>query len=144
MDEIKVKLAENEKEISESREVRKQVFQMEQGIDSKLDFDGKDDEADQFIAYFNNKAVGTIRIRYLADKRAKLERLAILRDYRKMGIGKKLVEHIINYLKEKGIESIMLDSQEQAKNFYERIGFEKKGEVFEEAGIPHVEMWKKI
>jgi predicted GNAT family N-acyltransferase len=144
MDKIKVKIAKNKTEVSMVKEVRRQVFQIEQGINPKLDFDGKDDESELIIAYFQNEAVGTARIRYLSGKTAKLERLAVLKAYRKAGIGRRTMEYIVNYLQQKGVENIKLDSQEQAKEFYEKIGFKQRGKIFEEAGIPHVEMWKKI
>jgi predicted GNAT family N-acyltransferase len=144
MDNIKVGIAKNPAEISGIKEIRRQVFQIEQGIDPILDFDGNDQESDQFIAYLNKEAVGTARIRYLSEGLAKLERLAILKDYRKMGIGRKIVEYVIDYLKNKGVENITLDSQEHAKHFYEKNGFKQVGEVFEEAGIPHVKMERKL
>jgi len=67
-----------------------------------------------------------------------------LKDYRKMGIGKSIVDFVISYLQKKGVEVITLDAQEHAKKFYEKFGFEQKGEVFEEVKIPHIQMWKKI
>lgn len=139
---ISVKIVENGEEITSAKEVRRQVFQLEQGIDEKTDFDGKDEKADHIIACFNDKVVGTIRIRYTESKIAKLERLAVLKEHRKIGVGKKILEYVINYLKEKGIKSLTLDSQYHAKGFYEKFGFEEEGESFEEAGIKHIKMVK--
>jgi predicted GNAT family N-acyltransferase len=144
METINVKIAENQTEISSAKEIRRMVFQIEQGIDSNLDFDNKDEEAEHIIAYFGKEAVGTVRIRYILKKTAKLERVAVLKAYRKTGIGTKMIDYIIDYLQKKGMEEIMLDAQEQAKKFYEGIGFKKKGQIFEESGIPHIEMWKRI
>jgi predicted GNAT family N-acyltransferase len=144
MDTIKVKEAKTQEEIVKAQEIRRRVFQLEQGIDAKIDFDGKDEESNHFIAYCRNEAVGTIRVRYLTGKTAKLERLAVLKAHRKIGIGRKIVDSIIDFLKDQGMENIMLDSQEHARKFYEGIGFAQKGEVFWEVGIPHIEMWKKI
>lgn len=141
---INVKLVESQAELLLAKEIRRQVFQLEQNIDFELEFDSKDAEAEHFIAYLDNEAVGTTRVRYMAEKTAKLERLAVLRAYRGVGVGKKIMHYVIDYLKVKGIKKIMLNSQEQAKKFYEDIGFEQKGSVFEEARIPHIEMWKEI
>ncbi|MFA6340935.1 MAG: GNAT family N-acetyltransferase [Candidatus Paceibacterota bacterium] len=144
MDSIQIKIAQNKKEINDAREIRHQVFQVEQGIDSKLDFDGKDDKSEHVIAYSENKAVGAARIRYISNKTAKLERLAVLKSYRKNGIGRKIVNYVTEYIKKRGIENMTLDSQEHARKFYEEIGFKQKGKVFWEVNIPHVKMWKKI
>ena len=35
----------------------------------------------------------------------------------------------------------MLHAQISAQDFYVKAGFQPRGEVFEEAGIAHVEMW---
>lgn len=144
MDEAKIKIAKNKAEILAAKEVRREVFQIEQGIDPKLDFDGKDEKSDLVVAYSNDEAVGTARIRYIAKKTAKLERLAVLKAYRKSGIGRKIMDYIISYLQKEGVKDIALDAQEHAKGFYEKIGFKQKGEIFEEAGIPHIEMWKEL
>lgn len=129
-DKLTVKVAENKREISDAREIRKQVFQSEQGIDSKLDFDGKDEKAEHIIAYFGNKAVGTARVRYLREKTAKIERVSILKECRGKGIGRSIIEYIISYFQDKGVEKIMLDSQEQVKGFYEKLCFKQKGGSF--------------
>lgn len=140
---ISVKIAENRKEMSDAKDVRRQVFQIEQGIDSKLDFDGEDDKADHVIAYLRGKAIGTARIRYLPEKTAKIERVSVLKEYRGKGAGKGIMEYIVCYLRGKSAENIKLDSQEYAKVFYEKLGFKQRGKVFQEAGVPHVEMWLK-
>lgn len=141
---IEIKIIRGKDDIKDAQEVRKQVFQAEQGIGEKLDFDGFDGEADHFVAYSDGSPVGTLRVRYLQEKTAKLERLAVLKVFRGAGIGRQLLDFVINYLKQKAIYEISLDSQEQAKGFYEKAGFMQRGEVFEEVGISHIKMYKKL
>lgn len=142
MNKINIKIASSENDIFEAQKVRKQVFQIEQGIDEKLDFDGKDFCADHFLAFLDELAIGTLRVRYPEAGLAKFERLAVSKNFRKMGIGKSLMDFAVLYLTDKNIEKIFLDSQEHAKGFYEKLGFVQEGEVFEEAGIAHVKMYK--
>lgn len=146
MDSITIKLVETEKEITDAREVRRQVFQLEQGISSELDFDGKDRESDHVVVYLDKKPVGTVRLRYLDEgkKNVKVERMAVLSNVRGQHIGQKMMEYSLEYLKSKGIKDVILRAQAHAKGFYERFGFVQKGEAFEEAGIEHVEMVKQI
>ncbi len=141
---VTVKLAENEKEISDGKIIRYQVFQVEQNIDSKEDFDGKDNDSDHIVAYYNGKHIGTLRIRYIDNKTAKIERLAVLPNFRKGGTATKIMKFTLDYLLKKGLKSIILDSQEYIKGFYEKLGFIQYSEVFEEVGIPHVKMMKSI
>lgn len=142
MDQIKTKITKEEGEILEAKNIRRKVFQEEQGIKSELDYDGKDEDADHFVAYFNDKIVGTLRVRYLSKDTAKLERLAILKDYRKAGIGTKLLNFVINYLKDKMIKKLKLNAQLSAREFYQKNGFEEIGEPFDELGIMHIKMTK--
>lgn len=48
---------------------------------------------------------------------------------------------MLGYLKNKGIEKAILNAQEYVKGFYKKLGFKQKGEVFIEAGIPHIRMF---
>ena len=137
---IKVKIFNDKIDILTAQEIRRQVFQIEQGINSELDFDGKDDNSEHAIAYFEDKAVGTMRIRHISGDTVKFERLAVLKEYRKNGVGSEIMNYTIEYLRDKGIKDIILDSQVHAKNFYEQLGFKQEREAFEEVGIPHVKM----
>ena len=54
------------------------------------------------------------------------------------------MDYLHEFLKEKGVKEAKLESQEHAKGFYEKLGYEQKGETFEEVGIPHVKMERKF
>jgi predicted GNAT family N-acyltransferase len=120
--------------------IRYQVFQVEQGVDSALEFDGQDEAAIHLLAHLDGEPVGTARIRLLSDQLAKIERVAVLSTCRGQGIGKRLMEEAIVFLNTKDIPEIKINAQLYVKDFYQKLGFEQQGEVFEEAGIPHIEM----
>ena len=132
-------------EIEPIQFIRRQVFQGEQGVALELEFDGNDETATHFLAYQGNDAIGTARIRHLAADHsqpiAKIERVAVLAAYRGKGIGKRLMEVAIAHLHTQGITAIKINAQLQVQNFYKRLGFSTRGSIFEEAGIPHIEMW---
>jgi predicted GNAT family N-acyltransferase len=140
---IVIKIAEGEKEREGAMDVRRHVFQKDQGIDPEADFDGKDDNADHIIAYVGGKEAGTLRIRYLPEddkKNAEIERVAVLRKFRGQDIGKKMMEYALSYLKNKGIGRVMFKTREHTKEFYEGLGFRQEGEVFADGGIPNIMM----
>ena len=141
-----IKIVENEQELKDAQEVRRRVFQEEQGIDMKLDFDGKDSEAEHIVVYLNGLPIGTARARYLDEtkKLAKIERVAVIKEYRGSGLGNRIMDYLHKYLEEKGVEEFKLESQEHAKGFYEKLGYKQEGDSFEEVSIPHVEMRKKL
>ncbi|MGF1497520.1 MAG: GNAT family N-acetyltransferase [Elainellaceae cyanobacterium] len=127
--------------LTEIQAIRYAVFQVEQGVDPALEFDGQDETATHLMAYQAGTPIGTTRIRYLSDRLAKIERVAVLADYRGSGVGRRLMAVAIAHLRDRGIPDIKINAQIQVRNFYERLGFCQRGEVFNEAGIPHVEMW---
>ncbi len=88
--------------------------------------------------------IGTCRLRFINNK-AKLERMAIKKEYRKQGLGSALINKIFEFSKEKKLKEIYLHSQLKAKEFYLSNGFEVISEAtFQEAGIEHIKMNKKI
>jgi predicted GNAT family N-acyltransferase len=141
---INLELANYTEKISEIQPIRIQVFQVEQGVDPALEFDGLDETSEHILAYLDNQPVGTLRIRYLDKQLAKIERLAVLSTARGQGIGKKLTEKAIDVLEQKEISKVMIHAQEYVKGLYEKLGFEQVGGIFEEAGIPHVKMIKYL
>lgn len=134
---------------SEAREslqqIRREVFLEEQGIDPKLEFDGKDDEAEHLLALWEQQPVGTLRIRYLPPFTAKIERLAVLPRVRGQGIGTLLLQAAIARIQSQSPwEWIHLNAQVQVQALYKKLGFQTIGTEFEEAGIPHIQMVKYL
>ncbi len=110
--------------------IRRSVFQIEQGVAPTLDFDGQDETSEQIIAYLDNQPVGTARIRYLDNKTAKIERLAVLSTARGQKIGKKIMEKAIEVVAEKNLQEVLIHAQEYIKSWHQQLGFEKEGERF--------------
>lgn len=120
--------------------VRSEVFQVEQGVDAALEFDGLDEEATHILAYDGETPVGTARIRTINERLAKIERVAVLAAYRGQGIGNQIMQVAIDAIFDHAIPEIKINAQTHAKAFYDKLGFEQYGSEFDEAGIPHVEM----
>jgi predicted GNAT family N-acyltransferase len=124
--------------------IRQQVFQFEQGVAAKLDFDGLDPAAIHFLAFWDQTPVGTARIRYLDSQIVKLERLAVLPAFRCRGIGQQIVEAIADFLIGSETQVITLHAQAQTIAFYQKLGFETIGARFWEANIAHVKMQRVL
>ncbi len=140
--EIEVKIAESEKEFQMCLTIRRQVFIIGQNISEKLELDDDTISATSFLAMVSNEPIGTARFRY-TEFGVKLERFAVLKTSRNLGVGKALVLFILNQLKDE--KTIYLNAQESVISFYSKLGFEKVGDIFIEAEIPHQKMiYKKI
>lgn len=128
----------------ESKQIRETVFVHEQGFEEE--FDTVDNYAIHFVAYdlFGNP-VGTCRIFTESEPSVYyLGRLAVLRDFRGMDVGKKLVSKAEEYSRSQGGKILKLHSQCRAKSFYEKCGFSQYGEIDYEEGCPHIWMLKSL
>lgn len=120
--------------------IRREVFVGEQNCPPELEYENED-KSIHFLATVNGIPAGASRWRK-TDKGYKLERFAVLKDFRGTGIGKELVKAVLSDLPDDA-EYIYLHAQTPAVSFYERLGFEKVGPEFEEAGIWHYKMIRK-
>ena len=120
--------------------IRFEVFVDEQNVPEELEIDGLDDEAKHVLAYLDNEAIGTGRI--LSD--GHIGRIAVLKKHRGLGIGKIMMQSLMQSAEEAKLEKLWLSSQWHARGFYLDLGFQCEGEIYEEAGIDHIKMSKKI
>jgi predicted GNAT family N-acyltransferase len=127
--------------VSIALKIRTKVFIEEQEIPEEEEYDGKDSICIHYLAFFNDNPVATARVRSVENK-AKIERVAVLKNYRGYGIGKALMLHILNEVT--GVKEIVLSSQENAIKFCEKLGFEVYGDPYYDARIPHQDMYKKL
>ena len=135
--ELKIKLVRTPQEQKNVLDIRRSVFIDEQQIPVEIEIDSFEESAIYVIAYFDEEAVGTARWREIGNT-VKLERFAVLKNYRNKGIGRKLTMFIIDRIPQGKI--IFLNSQESAIGFYSKLGFISKGPLFKEANILHQKM----
>ena len=144
MDNLSYKIVVSDRELEGAFEVRKQVFVEEQGIPEDMELDELDMEAMHMVVKDGEGIVGTARVLFLAANQAKLERMAILKPFRRRGIGKGIISFLDEEFKNRGTEQVVLHAQCSAVNFYKSCGFEESGSPFWEAGIKHVKMQKRL
>jgi predicted GNAT family N-acyltransferase len=114
--------------------IRIQVFVEEQKVDPELEYD-HEEESHFYLLYVDGKPVATARWRE-TEKGIKLERFAMLKEFRNLGLGSELLKEVLKDV-QKLDKKIYLHSQLKAVSYYERAGFKKVGEIFTEAGIGH-------
>jgi predicted GNAT family N-acyltransferase len=134
---IEVKRVSNKEELKHVFAIRTKVFVDEQNCPSELEWEFED-ESVHFIGTVNAEPAGASRWRK-TDKGYKLERFAVLKEYRGIGLGQALVGAVINDLPQDATY-VYLHAQLAAVSLYAKFGFKKAGEQFEEAGIQHFKM----
>ena len=90
------------------------------------------------LAFVDGVPIGTGRI--LSD--GHIGRVAVLKDYRGLGIGKLIMKELIKWAQDMNLEKVWLSSQWHAHSFYLDLGFVCVDEIYKEAGIDHIKMFK--
>jgi predicted GNAT family N-acyltransferase len=96
------------------------------------------------VAFDDSTAVGTARLRIVDTGVAKAERVAVLESARDAGVGTALMTAVEEMATERDATTMRLHAQTRVRPFYEELGYEVVSGEFEEAGIPHVEMVKRL
>ncbi|EDM35258.1 hypothetical protein PBAL39_13537 [Pedobacter sp. BAL39] len=134
-----IKVADQE-ELERAFAIRKIVFVEEQNCPPELEWENEE-VSTHFLATLDNQPCGACRWRK-TDAGYKLERFAVLKEFRGRRIGQALVAAALADLPSDA-EYIYLNAQLDAMPLYAKFGFQSEGEQFEEAGIQHFKMVKK-
>jgi predicted GNAT family N-acyltransferase len=70
--------------------------------------------------------------------------MAVIRDWRKRGVGAAILERLIDCARKRGDPAVHLNAQTHAIGFYQRYGFVAHGAEFPDAGIPHRKMTREL
>lgn len=120
--------------------IRRQVFVVEQNCPPALEHE-LEEEANHFLATIDGEPCGACRWRE-TDKGYKLERFAVLKEFRGTGVGQELVKAVLADLPSDA-DYVYMHAQLDAVPLYEKFNFVKTGQQFEEAGIQHFKMVRK-
>ncbi|SNT82905.1 GNAT family N-acetyltransferase [Stenotrophomonas sp. CC120222-04] len=123
-------------------EVRQRVFVQEQGIAAELERDALDPVSAHVLALDaeDGQPVGTGRL----TPDGRIGRMAVLASHRSRGVGEALLAALVEAGRRLGLAELHLHAQLPARDFYARQGFLPEGEVFEEAGIGHQQMRRRL
>ena len=137
MVEIKKFRFKDENLMKEAHRIRYEVFVIGQNCPEELEWEFEE-ESTHFLLIENDIPLASARHRK-TEKGYKLERFAVLSQARGKGYGMLILKAILEDIKESNALKYM-HAQEQVVPFYEKVGFEKSGNIFEEAGIMHYKM----
>jgi YbgC/YbaW family acyl-CoA thioester hydrolase len=130
---------------AEATALRTAVFAQEQGIALNLVSDADDSAGLHAVAYNGlGQAVASGRLVRRWNAVSQIGRLAVHRALRGSNVGTQVLRALVDGAKQRGDVEVMLHAQRSAQGFYERTGFTARGVYFEEAGLPHLEFFKRL
>ncbi len=143
-DGLTIKLVETEEEMEAAIGVRFRVFVAEQQVPAAEELDEFDATATHAIAIRQGQVVGTGRVLYgNEDTAARIGRMAVDAQWRRQGIGGRILKFLEEEATAQGVDTYVLNAQEYVKEFYAARGYVQQGGTFMEVDIPHVVMRKQ-
>ncbi|GGF85563.1 putative N-acetyltransferase YjcF [Paenibacillus albidus] len=137
-----------EEQLQFGLDIRKKVFVEEQKVPAEEEIDEYDaigPNVHHILLMDAGVPVATGRLIYYKAGTAKMQRIAVLKEYRSKGYGRVLLLALEELARELGLAASILDGQCQAEEFYSKLGYEViSTEPFYDAGILHVRMQKKL
>jgi predicted GNAT family N-acyltransferase len=140
MENVQVNKIDNDQDLQKAFAIRRTVFVAEQNCPPDLEYENED-VSTHFLATIDNLPVGACRWRK-TEAGYKLERFAVLKEFRGNRVGQALVTATLADLPADA-SYVYLNAQLDAMGLYAKFGFVPEGEQFEEAGIQHFKMVKK-
>jgi len=124
------------------RHIRDEVFIREQNVPIEDEWDDKDEAAAHFLAVSDQgNGIGCARV-LIEESAFHIGRVAVLMEYRKQGVGRKLMQHVLSWGRQQNPKyDVYLHAQTTRTGFYQHLGFIEQGDIFMDAGIEHIEMW---
>jgi predicted GNAT family N-acyltransferase len=120
--ELSVTIARTFEDLMRVASLRAAVYIGEQECPYEEEFDGNDLSATHLIGYVGNEPAGCMRVRYFADF-AKIERLAVRKEFRNTRLSFQLVKAGIKLCQMKGYRRLYGHAQKRLVNFWSRFGF---------------------
>ena len=152
-----------------SRTIRERVFIVEQHVPVALEWDDEDATADHFLASIDqhhaalstamatdathqpphlDDASAASEPHYVGNARllrsGQIGRMAVLVQWRQRGVGAKLLSACEDRALQLGLDRVFCHAQVAVEGFYQRAGYQRSGEPFMDAGIPHIHMHKTL
>jgi predicted GNAT family N-acyltransferase len=130
---------------ADAARVRTEVFVEEQRIPAEMEWDEADTTAVHAVAYNRlGQALATGRLLPHEPGRAKVGRMAVTRVLRGAQLGQRVLRALEAAAAARGDQEVVLHAQRSAEGFYQRLGYEVAGQPFDEVGIPHIEMKRRV
>ncbi|HEY9735871.1 MAG TPA: GNAT family N-acetyltransferase [Trichocoleus sp.] len=137
---IRIEIANYQTEKDIIHRIRYEVFVQEQHVPAELEIDRWDPLSVHVLAHYGEQAIGTGRLL----PNGYIGRVAVCRLMRYRGIGRLVMERLLQAAQDQGHQKVTLSAQCHAVDFYQKLGFWAEGKVYQEAGIDHIKMVKPL
>lgn len=109
-----------------------------------VDLDGESEQQHFGILSYEKELIACVSAKKISAKHCKLRQMAVSENFQGKGIGAEFLSRVERELMAQGVQEISLHARESAIKFYEKLGYNCIGELFDEVGISHIKMHKNV
>ncbi|HZH66684.1 MAG TPA: GNAT family N-acetyltransferase [Flavisolibacter sp.] len=124
--------------------LREEVLRKPLGLSFSDEELQKEKDNMHMTAYEDDRMLGCCMLVQEGDETVRLRQMAVVNDVQGKGIGRALMQFAENLARDRGYKKITMHARKNAVGFYEKLGYKKSGEEFEEVTIPHYVMEKEL
>lgn len=135
----------DEAELAAALALRTEVFVGEQGVPAEEEVDDLDTHAIHLVVVDADGTVqATCRVFSDGEDAMRVGRLCVRACARRRGLGAALLAEAEREARAAGAGRMVMNAQTAVISLYEAIGYEPRGERFDEVGIEHLAMEKEL
>jgi predicted GNAT family N-acyltransferase len=141
---LEIKAVGSRNELQICFDIRRQVFVVEQKVSAQEEYDELDPLCQHFLALLEDQPVGTARLYVTQESQGKAQRVAVLKNFRRHGVGRALMLALEQQARHLGCFHMTLSAQVAAIPFYQTLGYVACSDEYIEANIAHRKMQKSL
>ena len=140
-----IKSPENKEEWDSYLLFRWEILRKPLGMSKESLADSIEDESFHLMGIDEQKnVIASGRVHFNSENEAQIRYMAVDENFKRKGVGTKIVKELENYALSKGMVSMILNARENAISFYLSLGYLEVGPYQSDTGIPHKTMKKRL
>jgi len=132
------------KEYETMVELRDRILRKPLGLHYTEEYLAEEKNDILIACYERKKIAGCCVLRTFSDEVIQLKQMAVDEKLQGRGIGTKIIAFAEQTAREVGHLRLFMHARKVAVPFYQKCGYQVRGDEFEEVGIPHLMMTKEL
>lgn len=134
----------NSVEYQQALILRENILRKPLGLSLSQDDLVDEDKQFHFGLFDENTLLACVLFKPVSADKLKLRQMAVSEEHQGKGLGKLIIQNAENELVKLCFSEIEMAARETAIPFYQKLGYQIKGTLFQQAGIPHITMVKRL
>lgn len=131
-------------EYEKTIDIRNDAFRKPQGLNIRDEDLSSDKDVEMYGGFIEGNLMSTVFYQKIDNQTAQVKAVIVVDQYKKLGIGKYLMDFIEEIIKKEGYSKIILMGRVTVEGFYNKLGYKTTSEPFDYFKTPHIYMEKYL